>query len=226
MANQDFNVLGMQRGKVGNVVGYVRKGKQCYRGYVSKVAQSKSETAMQAKAIFGYLGKIARAMRGAANRGFMKFVKSSTMSGSNIFMKENYAAVTASSPEEISVDYGAMIVSKGNLPEVAFKTPSFAEEAEVSVAFDSNNDMPGAADTDAVYIVVYQPDTMQCVVSAPSTRNAGSISTKVPARWSGMEVHVYGFVQNPEERYVEQLLGNMPQYEASPSVYIGHGNIA
>lgn len=226
MANQDFNVLGNQRGKIGNLVGYVRKGKQCYRGYVAKVAQTKSEKALIVRARFGALGKMAMAMRGAINRGFLKLIKSSPMSGSNIFVKKNWDACVATEPEEVSIDYGAVSIADGNLAPVFFEAPSFEEESTVSVAFDGNNDAPGADPSDSVFLAAYQPDSNSAVVSKATSRSAGSISLVVPVRWSGMEVHVYGFVQNEADRWSEELLSTIPAYEASESTYIGHGTIA
>ena len=227
MANQDFNVLGNQRGKVGNVVGFVRKGKQCYRGYVAHVSQSKSEALAIWKARFATLGKLGMAFRGAVNRGYQRLLKSSGMTAVNIFVKKNKEAVTlASLDSDPTVDYGALVVAEGNLPEVYFSSPNFEEEAEVSVPYDGNSQAPGAAADDNVFIVVYQPDVRAAVVSKASSRSAGSISVDVPGRWSGMEVHVYGFCVNDDDRWDEQLLATIPQGEASNTAYIGHGTIA
>lgn len=227
MANQDFNVLGNQRGKVGNIVGYVRKGRQYYRGYTRTHATSKSEAAAIARARFTTLLYLGMAFRGAIARGYQKLLKSTNMNSCNIFMKKNYDAVTlATSGEDPSVDYGALVVAEGNLPEVYFSAPNFEEEAEVSVPYDGNSQAPGAAADDNVFIVVYQPDVRAAVVSKASSRSAGSISVEVPERWSGMEVHVYGFCVNDDDRWDEQLLATIPQGEASNTAYIGHGTIA
>ena len=227
MANQDFNVLGNQRGKVGNVVGFVRKGKQCYRGYVAHVSQSKSEALAIWKVRFATLGKLGMAFRGAVNRGYQRLLKGSGMTAVNIFVKKNKEAVTlASLGSDPTVDYGALVVAEGNLPEVYFSSPNFEEEAEVSVPYDGNSQAPGAAADDNVFIVVYQPDVRAAVVSKASSRSAGSISVDVPGRWSGMEVHVYGFCVNDDDRWDEQLLATIPQGEASNTAYIGHGTIA
>lgn len=227
MAKSDFNVLGNQRGKVGNVVGFMRKGKQCYRGYTSQVTQSKSADLLMAKMRFATLGKLAIQFRGAVKRGYQKLLASSTMSACNLFVKKNYDAVTvASVSSDPTVDYGAIVLSEGNLPFVDWKTPDFTEESEVSCAFGGNSEMPGADANDQVYMVVYQPDTNVAVVSLPSSRSAGSISVEVPALWSGMKVHVYGFCVNPADRYDENLLSTIVKGEASPSSYVGQGTIA
>ena len=227
MANQDFNVLGNQRGKIGNVVGYVRKGKQCYRGYVAKVKQSKSEESLIAKARFAALGRLGVAFRGAVSRGFQRPLKSSTMTAVNIFVKKNKNTVTAIGPDSIDVDFGAIVVSQGNLPWVEFGTPRFDEEAEVSVTFATDSaSLPGGSINDKVYLFVYQPDTNMGVMSLPASRSTGSITVAVPSIWSGMKVHLYGFAMNNEEHWDEQLQGTVPEGETSPSTYVGTGTIA
>ncbi len=228
MANQDFNVLGNQRGKVGNVVGFVRKGKQCYRGYVAHVSQSKSEALAIWKARFATLGKLGMAFRGAVNRGYQRLLKGSGMTAVNIFVKKNKEAVTlASLGSDPTVDYGALVVAEGNLPFVSFGAIDTSEESTVEVPFDTDSaTYPGATENDQVYLFVYQPDTLTGIMSLPASRSAGAVTLEVPKVWSGMKVHVYGFAVNPEEHWDENLLATIPQGEASNSTYIGQATIA
>lgn len=226
MANNTFNVLGNQRGKIGNVVGYMRKGKQCYRGYSDKVTQSKSEDLLMAKMRFATLGKLAIQFRGAVKRGYQKLLASSTMSACNLFVKKNYDAVTvASVSSDPTVDYGSIVISEGNLPFVTFGAISTETEATVEVTF-STDTYPGATENDQVYLFVFQPDTQMGIMSLPASRSAGAITLEVPALWSGMKVHVYGFVVNPEDHWDENLLSTIVKGEASPSTYVGQATIA
>ena len=51
------------------------------------------------------------------------------------------------------------------------------------------------------------------VLSAPARRTDGAtLSVRYPNSWSGLEVHVYGFVVNSENR-------------ASRSEYVGHAEL-
>ena len=219
MANQDFNVLGNQRGKVGNVVGYMRKGKQCYRGYVAHVRQSKSEAVAINKARFATLGKLGMAFRGAVNRGYQRLLKGSGMTAVNIFVKKNKEAVTlASLGSDPTVDYGALVVAEGNLPFVSFGAIDTSEESTVEVPFDTDSaTYPGATENDQVYLFVYQPDTDMGVLSMPVSRSTGSITVPVPSFWSGMKVHLYGFVMSAKGR---------TKGLTSASTYVGTGTIA
>ncbi len=228
MAKSDFNVLGNQRGKVGNVVGFMRKGKQCYRGYTSQVTQSKSADLLMAKMRFATLGKLAIQFRGAVKRGYQKLLASSTMSACNLFVKKNYTTVSAadiSTPP--TVDYGALVIAEGTLPPVSFGAISVEEEATVEVSFGTESSTyPGATENDQVYIFVFQPDTQMGIMSLPASRSAGAIQVEVPALWSGMKVHVYGFAVNPTEHWDENLLSTIVKGEASNSTYIGQATIA
>ena len=228
MANTNFNVLGNQRGKVGNVVGYVRKGKQYYRGYSDKVAESKSEDLQLAKMRFAALGRLAIQFRGAVKRGYQKLLASSTMSACNLFIKKNYEAVTlASLGSDPTVDYSTLVIAEGTLPPVSFKTIDVSEEATVKVPFDTDSmTYPGATENDQVFLFVYQPDTQMGIMSLPASRSTGEILVEVPALWSGMKVHVYGFAVNPTEHWDENLLSTIVKGEASNSTYVGQATIA
>lgn len=227
MSDTTFNVLGRQRGKIGPVVGYVRKGKQCYRAYNDKVAESKSEDLLMAKMRFAKLGKMALQFRGAVKRGYQRLLASSTMSACNLFIKKNYEAVTvASVSSDPAVDYGQIVIAEGNLPFVGFGAISTEEEATVEVTFDTASaTYPGATENDQVYLFVYQPDTQMGIMSLPASRSAGSILVEVPAIWSGMKVHVYGFAVNPTDHWDENLLSTIVKGEASNSTYIGQATL-
>ena len=108
-------------------------------------------------------------------------------------------------------------MSEGRAPWVEFNTPSFAEESEVSVTFETDKTSPKMSDDDQVYLFVYQPDSNMGVLSMPVSRDTGTITVKVPSFWSGMRVYLYGFAEgaHPETKGM-----------TSPSTYVGNGSIA
>ena len=65
-----------------------------------------------------------------------------------------------------------------------------------------------ASGDDEVYLYAYCPEMEEGVLSAPAWRRMGSVSIKLPDRWQGKEVHLYGFAVDYE--------GN-----ASATTYIG-----
>ncbi len=209
--------LGDQIGKLGTAVGRKWKSKMVYSAYQGKVKNPKTEEQQLVRARFALLGALAASFLDATEIGLKASAKRYDYTESDHFVKRNWDAVTATTPDDVAVDFGALTVSEGRLTGVYFKTPSFSEEAAVSVAFESNVDVGKASANDEVYLYVYQPDTDRGVLSQTTSRNAGSISVDVPARWSGMEVHVYGFV-----------IGGAAENRgmSSDSEYIGHGTIA
>ena len=174
--------------------------------------------------------------------GFEKYAKGLRISARNAFTKQvlrdgSITVVKSGDEYQSTIDWGAVAISKGTAQPPLFSAPSFEEEAEVKVSWT-----PEGNNTDIVQVLVYQPDTNVGVYSTPTSMGAGSLSVDVPARWSGMDVHVYGFCLRETEngqavRYssfwdagnveamaeVKRVAGEM---DPSLSAYIGHGTIA
>ncbi len=223
MARTDYNVLGRQSGKIGNVVGMVRKGVQLYRAYTNKYALKETEAARIIRARFALIGSMAASFKVATRIGLSKAV-GPLQTPSNLFVKLNWGAVTATDPESVDVDYDAIKVSQGRCPWVSFNTPSFAEEAEVSVTFDTGNSVTGASADDKVYLFVYQPDTDMGVLSLPVARGTGSVTVALPAIWSGMKVHLYGFAVSAGSE--DEMGVIIEKGTPSLSAYVGTGTVA
>ena len=209
--------MGDQIGKLGTAVGRRWKRKMVYAAYQGRVKNPRTEDQMLVRARFKQLGEMSGSFLNAIKLGLAIQAEKHDYTEVDHFIKRNWNAVTASEPDEVTVDFGALVVSEGHLTEVSFKTPSFAEEKKVTVAFDSNSDSEDAKGDDKVYLFVYQPDINRGVMTLPVSRSAGTITATVPARWSGMQVHVYGFT-----------VGGDPSNMGNPSdsTYIGSGTIA
>ena len=209
--------MGDQIGKLGTAVGRKWKRKMVYSAYQGKVKNPNTEEQQLVRARFALLGSMAASFLDATEIGFAQRADSKAMTESDYFVKKNWRAVTATDPESIDVDYDAIVVSEGRTPWVAFGTPSFAEEAEVSVTFDTGNSQSNVSPDDKVYLFVYQPDTDMGVLSLPAARGTGSITVAVPSIWSGMKVHLYGFAVGAHGKTTGK---------ASMSAYVGTGTIA
>lgn len=223
MAKTDFNVLGRQSGKIGNVVGLVRAGHQLYRAYTNKQTTKETEEQAKVRSHFSFLGSMALAFATAIRKGFKALTKGTLQTAENIFVKKNWGAVTVSDPESPSCDYGSLVIAQGRAPWPEFGTPSFVEEGEVSVTFSATG-YAGQTENDKVYIFVYQPDTNTGILSNPTALSTGSLTVEVPTVWSGMKVHVYGFAvsaYNGEDPDLPLQAGDVSQ-----SVYVGQGTLA
>lgn len=209
--------LGDQIGKLGTAVGRKWKNKMVYSAYQGKVRNPKTENQCIIRARFSRLSMLAASFLDATEIGLKASAKHYDYTESDHFMKRNWDAVTATDPEVLTVDYGALVVSEGRTPWVEFHEPDFSDEASVSVTFDPGNKVPKASANDQVYLFVYQPDTDMGVLSLPVSRSTGSVSVAVPSLWSGMTVHLYGFAVGA---------GDSTKGKTSPSTYVGTGTIA
>ncbi len=209
--------MGDQIGKLGTAVGRKWKRKMVYSAYQGKVRNPKTEEQCIIRARFAQLSALAASFLDATEIGLKSSARVNDYTESDHFMKRNWEAVTASDPESTVVDYGALVVSEGRAPWALFDSPSFAEEGEVSVTFDPTKSSDKMSDDDQVYLFVYQPDTDMGVLSMPVSRSTGSITVPVPSFWSGMKVHLYGFVMSAKGR---------TKGLTSASTYVGTGTIA
>ena len=143
---------------------------------------------------FKTLAQLASAFISAANLGLKAKAKQigPLVSPFDAFMNVNTDAVTATGGE-VEIDFGSLICSMGKMPVVSFGNASFAEPGRVSVPFQTTSDQPGTDALDKVYCLIYQPDTNQAIITPGVARTTGSVDQRVPAAWTGMTVHIYGF---------------------------------
>lgn len=213
MADNSLNVLGVMRGKLGNIVGIGRGSVQLYRGYLAHIRNPRTAGQLLTRARFAALGSVARAFSSAAAIGFAKAKKSVLSTGMSTFMRKNWSAVSGETPAATEVDLTQLMVSDGNLPSPGFNSASMEQALQVDVTFRADSDQPDTDPSDKVYIVVYQADLNGCVVGEPVLRSAQRAAVTVPSGWSGMRVNVYGFavgggVKNNGKRSRTTYLGS------------------
>ena len=228
-------------GKLGDVVGTKgTKGIVIARTYQPSVKNPQTEGQITQRTKFlagtGLAGGIKRFP------GFEKYAKGHRISARNAFTKHvlkdgSITVVKTGDEYQSTIDWGAVAISKGTAQPPLFEAPSFEEEATVKVSWT-----PEGNNADIVQVLVYQPDTNKGLYSTPTSMGAGSLSVVVPALWSGMDVHVYGFCLRETESgqavsyssfwdagnveamaQIKRVAGMM---DPSSSTYIGHGSIA
>ncbi len=215
MAKERATYLSNINGRIGNIV--IRN----YRnGVVAAVRPRKSgkapsEAQLAQRERFKAANGIAAAL-GAALNASVHPLPQEMLGARNVFVKKNFRHVTVSDDGVVEVDYSKLQLSGGPLPSPAFQTPTYADDLTVTVAYSPASDVPGSSESDEVFIVVLQPDMNQAVLSAAGLRKTGSLSVKVPAVWSGTEVHVYGFAVGRAKKNWEQR---------SCTVYLGKGTV-
>lgn len=223
MSKNAKGVLGQQVGKVGPVVARKFRNLDVYSAYQPNVKNPRSKKQQDNRLRFATLSRLAHGFGCAVRLGFTADVRGTKESPRNRFVKLNAGVVTASGPDSAEIDFTAMVVARGGLCPVRFGSPEFDTPMEVSVPFDElqANACQKTAN-DKVYIVVFSPDDNLAVVSEGVVRSAQKVIAKVPSRWNGTRVQVFGFVRNDGEANTEF---NIAAGECSDSQYVGSGTI-
>lgn len=216
MATINRGILDGFFGKVGTVIGSFWKGIPVMRAYVRRIHDPKNSAQRQIRARFRAIIDLSSAFLAALRIGFKNVAASNHVTEGNVFTSKNWDAVHTDGGGSVTIDYSALVVSEGPLPEVLFGAPQFDNPLEVDVAFAANADSPKASADDDVFVFVYCPDARGGVLSSAVKRSVESVSVNVPAYWNGMKVHVWGFARGTAEDNKGLV---------SDSTYIGTGNI-
>lgn len=214
MAKLRGNLFGNFQGKLGLAYGRMVHGVNLGANMPVKRGNEKGTQQMyDQQKRFALLAVMASGFMTAINLGLKAAAKSigPLVSSFDAFIKLNAPSVHIEAGTQ-QVEYGSLIVAKGNLPQVGFTAADFSEPLQVSVSFTPNTSTPGADANDDVYITVLEPESNMTVTSAAVKRSVGSIEMALPSTWSGMTVHVYGFAVNAEGK-------------ASHSAFIATGNV-
>ena len=205
------------KGRIGLNTASIVHGVNILKGLPASVRNPRTSAQMDNRERFKTLSQLAAAFIGASNIGLKNKAKQygPLVTIADAFMKANPGAVSVMGGEA-EVDYGSIKCALGNLPQAGFGNASFAEPQRVSVTYSTSADMPGADAQDKVYLFLYQPDTKQGIMGAPSLRTTGTIEVRVPLTWTGLTVHCFGFAVGD---------GRENKGKISDSSYIGTGII-
>lgn len=208
--------MGDQIGKLGTAVGRRWKRKMVYAAYQGHVRDPRTVEQMLVRGRFKVLAQLTNEMDQVLVPGLKGHADSRQWTERNSFMRINQDAVTGSTVQTLAVNYEALRVSMGGLTGVDFGTADFSQQNEVTVPIEDSRAGSRAPSTDKVWLAAYCPEMHGLAVSeGTATRADGAVTVKVPHKWSGMKVHLYGFVQ-----------GSADKTRVSRSTYIGFGNIS
>ncbi len=216
MSKNKYGIMGPNSGKIGTVVAYTWKGKEVMRGYSRLMTNPKTPAQQLHRAKFKSISLLASDLLPMIKRGFgqMADVQSSTETG--LFIKHNWPIVEATSEDAVNIPLEAVVVSKGDLPGVAFGEPQLTgsgQQRTVSVDF-ATVDKEGTANDDYVYLGLYCLAEKTSQLSAPVKRFDQLVEVKIPKMMHGKEVHLYGFAIGSD-------FNRLHNNEASDSLYIG-----
>lgn len=192
MALNYQGVLGNWSGKVGNVVGRVRRGRTVIAVYQPAVNQPNTEGQLAARQRLSLISSFLRAIDGWLRYGF----PTSAQSGANTYWSAAVGANLRANPfsgtyPSVSIDFVKSVLSVGRLEMVAAPSASL-EAGSVSVAWTDNSNLGFASEEDTIAIIAYNPAKKQCVYnSAAARRTARTASLALPSAWSGDTVEVW-----------------------------------
>lgn len=229
MSKTSKNILGDQRGKIGKVVGRVREGEQMYSAAPGPRGSHATPKQREYRARFSAVVKMGKPLKGAIKIGMKESAsKKHLQSPFNLFVTHNLRHTTYDDVTGLAVpDYEAIVLSEGVIPFVSFEAPSFAEPLKVTVAFNGNDDYPGALAEDTVYAVAYAPDLSQSAMGI-AARSADTVSIVVPSSWRGKTIHIWGFVRTSVTMLteIEEYGLALEPGGCSSTSYIGTGEVS
>lgn len=223
MSKNMKGILGAQYGKIGPVVGRKFREENVYSAYQKNVSNPRSRSQMEHRYRFRALSTLSHDMACGAIFGFRTAAKGTNLSPRNLFQKTNWPNVTSTSSGTINIEYSGIQVSKGGLSLVNFSDATFDIPLSVVVDFEEYGAPCQRTQNDRAFAYVYCPDAKQGILSEATDLGGGKVTVRVPSLWTGMRVHVWGFVRNEGPADDEK---DIPAGECSPSRYCGSGPIS
>ena len=196
-------------GRLGNVVGYVWRGKSCVRTLPSQFNDAKTERQLEQRSLFKQTIDLASRAKKVLHVGLHVQSVNAQMTECNYFMHINKRCFSLRDGE-LEVDYASLVVSDGPVAPVAFGAPQLVDETTLVIDFEKNPLHRVAKSDDNVYLAVYCPELNDFRLSNPVSRSSKHLEMNFPSLYAGKEVHLWGFVQDYAGR-------------ASMSQYIGCG---
>ena len=185
--------MGEFTGKIGVVVGRVWRGKKIMSSYNPRVTNPKTEKQQTNRARFGELNRLAKIFRPCIKVGFEHEAIRLQKTEVGEFNRVNFPCVTATTPEDVTVDIPSLKVSIGKFPSVEFDAMAVGANS-ITVSFNSTW-VEQEVSEDQVYLVLYFPQAERVIVSNAVKRYQGTITETIPAELHGQQMYVYGFVK-------------------------------
>lgn len=211
MAKVTKGVMGPFVGKLGPAVGYMWKGKNCVRAYRPHINFPNTECQLRERSWFVGMVRFASCATQVLRMGLRHQAAEAGMTEGNYFVMLNKRHFVREG-DGVTVNYSKLLLAAGPAADVYFHEPSFEADETVTVRFEKNTLSLRASGDDRVYLYAYAPAAGQGLLSAPVLRRSKQLSVRLPEEWSGMEVHLYGFVTDRDGR-------------PSNSTYIGVGRV-
>lgn len=211
MAIVTKGIAGPYVGRLGTSVGYMWKGKNCVRAYRQHICFPNTEEQLRERSWFVGMVRFASCATHVLRMGLRRQAAEAGMTEGNYFVMLNKRFFVRERGD-FTVDYSKLKLSVGPAADVYFREPRFEADETVKVEFEKNSLSLRAMGDDQVYLYAYAPAVGRGLLSAPVARRSKQLSIRLPEEWSGLDVHLYGFVVDRDGR-------------PSNSTYIGVGRV-
>lgn len=220
---------GLARKKVGNVVYRDWRNMIVASAYNPNVQNPKTDNQTVVREKFAAISAFAKKMAVALSMGFKNFCAGTKVPTRSMFIKKNWQKVSVMVPgDNPTFNYEEMSVADGPLETPIFGTPDFGTSGTIKVPH-TPNEQDLVNGHDSVLCVVYNVDKNRSQVLDGGERDDdGDITLLMPTNWSGDRVQMWGFCVSPDN-VAMSYNGVTREYkkgDASPSVYIGMGELA
>lgn len=182
-------ILGGFSGTVGTVVGGSWKGIDYMRSQSARRTGSFTQAQLEQQAKFALMIRFLRSMMGLLMISFRNYAVK--MTGYNNAVSYNLKnAITGTYPN-YSIDYGQVLISRGDLPNVLAPIVTAAASSGVKFDWTNNAGVGKAKPEDKVILVIYSPTQNAAIYTTGSNERSSGTETINAASFSGEEVQTY-----------------------------------
>lgn len=226
MAIINGGLHGQAKKRVGNIVYRKWRNLNVAAKYQPNISNPDTEAQKLIRTRFAAISDLAGKLGAALILGFKAFVAGTKTPPKALFIKKNWPFVHADTPGTATIDYSDLQISDGPITAPDFGTIDLGTPQTIKVPINDNSGQT-VSSSDEVYLVIHCPEVGQTILSEAATRSDDSIVVEVPGDWNGTRVHVWGFATwGGEVLSVQGIPVNHTKGDASPSVYIGSGDIS
>lgn len=193
MAKINQGILGGFSGRIGTVVGYIRKGQPIIRSLPSKPQTPPSQGQTNARMRFAALRTVIPAFVPAMKIGFRSQLDTKMVHC--VAFSDMWSAGVVGEAPKCALDFSKIAVSRGRVACLAEAVVVRAGEAAV-VRWAPLGNIPPADGSDEVYLCVYSPEETKVRLSEPVRRSEGTLAMAVPDG----PLHCYLFAASAESR--------------------------
>ena len=186
-------------GRIGNVIGYMWRGKACVRSMPTRYRDARSERQLQQRELFRQTIRFASHAQRVLRLGLRTPSIDAQVTEYNYFMRINKGCFSLVDGR-LQVDCENLVLSEGPVAPVAFAAPRLLDDVTISIDFEKNPLHRNAGPNDCVFLAAYSPEMGGFDLSTPVARRHNHLVMSLNRAWAGKEVHLWGFVRDSKGR--------------------------